>query len=64
MIGIFEKSDESFLKAIKLSPLDPELGDLFYTGLSYLKYLGSVSMKKALEAVRKDPATISGKRYG
>ena len=64
MLGVFEKSDESFLKAIKLSPLDPEL-HLFYTGLCF-SYIGQKKFDKALEACDKAMNLVSnmGRLYG
>ena len=64
MIGIFEKSDESFLKAIKLSPLDPEL-HLFYTGLCFSN-IGQNKFEKALEACEKAMNLVKnmGRLYG
>ena len=64
MIGIFDKSDESFLKAIKLSPLDPEL-DVFYTGLC-LSNIGQNKFEKALEACEKAMNLVKnmGRLYG
>ncbi|MDP6092464.1 MAG: adenylate/guanylate cyclase domain-containing protein [SAR324 cluster bacterium] len=64
MLGVFEKSDESFLTAIKLSPLDPEL-HLFYTGLCF-SYIGQKKFDKALEACDKAMNLVSnmGRLYG
>ena len=64
MLGVFEKSDASFLTAIKLSPLDPEL-HLFYTGLCF-SYIGQKEFDKALAACDKAMNLVSnmGRLYG
>ncbi len=64
ILGSFEKSEESFQKAIQLGPLDPELS-IFYTGLC-CSYIGQKKFEKALEVCNKTMNLVSnmGRLYG
>ena len=64
ILGSFEKSEESFQKAIQLGPLDPELS-IFYTGLCF-SYIGQKEFEKALEVCNKTMNLVSnmGRLYG
>jgi len=64
MLGLFEKSEDPFHKAIQLGPLDPELS-IFYTGLC-LSYIGQKKFEKALEVCNKTMNLVSnmGRLYG
>ena len=46
--GLFQESEDSILKALELSPIDPELERIY--GALYCSYLGQKRYKEALDA--------------